>query len=771
MNNLLETDRSATERTLIEANEAYHNGTPIMSDAEYDILWRGHQSSRKENPNDPFWKGTILDKVGATPRPSSGFAKVVHAVKMESLDNAFAGEDGNIESLRQWFARLDLGSMADRCRIVAEPKIDGASLRLTYINNKLVRAVTRGNGEIGDDVTANVMAAELVPLTLGDVSEAEFMDPAELLINGEVFMTFAAFEELNRKQRAAGEEPYSNPRNAASGILQRKDPSKVRGQGLSFLAHGIAAGWIEQSYETEVARLHALGFRFPDYRLLLADGSIASWGQELNLAWLQEVATQAYPTDGVVLKVDRFVTRAALGSTSRAPRWAIAFKFAQEEVETTLKGITVQVGRSGILAPVAELEPVEVDGSVISRATLHNEDQINRLYLKVGDRVAIRKAAGVIPEIVRSIEGEKAIAETVATLRSVEGRGETMSDEEVRQALVETGRFFRLLDHIGGKCPSCGSTEIEKQEILPAGRAVGKSTSPPKLQVAWRCTNTAGCKAQLAGRIEHMASRDCLNLSQMGSELCAEIAFRAGLELDNFEHPFDLFDVPTSWFANLSWTTESGGKMTFGESRATTLKLAMEAAKTLPLRHWIAALGIHTIGKNTSKEITRLVASRGALLQSCTPEYGLFVRMLRTFRETPNAGEYAELKQQYAVSHHLGPVSLQHLVEFVNSSAGAYALSRIPDAARSDNHNPEPSGAPQGGPLAGKTFVVTGTLSESRNSIHAAIEAAGGIVASAISAKTNVLVAGDKAGSKMAKAAKLGVEVWNEERFRKDVAS
>ncbi len=769
MNNLLETNRSITERTLIEANEAYHNGTPIMSDAEYDILWRGHQASRKESPNDSFWKDTILDKVGASPRPASGFAKVVHAVKMESLDNAFAGPNGEVDSVTQWLARLDLGNMADQCRIVLEPKIDGASLRLTYINNKFVRAVTRGNGEIGDDVTANVLAAELVPLTLGDMNEAEFMDPAELLINGEVFMTYGSFAHLNVMQRKAGEEEYSNPRNAAAGILRRKNPAEVRDQGLSFLAHGIAAGQLGDSYSAEVLRLERLGFRFPESKVILADGQTPDG--RLGIAWLQALAHQYYPTDGVVLKVDQFKLRAALGSTSRAPKWAIAFKFAQEEVETTLRAITVQVGRSGILAPVAELEPVEVDGSVISRATLHNEDQINRLYLKVGDRVAIRKAAGVIPEIVRSIEGEKAIAETVATLRSVEGRGETMSDEEVRQALVETGRFFRLLDHIGGKCPSCGSTEIEKQEILPAGRAVGKSTSLPKLQVAWRCANTAGCKAQLAGRIEHMASRDCLNLSQMGSELCAEIAFRAGLELDNFEHPFDLFDVPTSWFANLSWTTESGGKMTFGESRATTLKLAMEAAKTLPLRHWIAALGIHTIGKNTSKEITRLVASRGALLQSCTPEYGLFVRMLRTFRETPNAGEYAELKQQYAVSHHLGPVSLQHLVEFVNSSAGAYALSRIPDAARSDNHNPEPSGAPQGGPLAGKTFVVTGTLSEPRNSIHAAIEAAGGIVASTISAKTNVLVAGDKAGSKMAKAAKLGVEVWNEERFRKEVAS
>jgi DNA ligase (NAD+) len=384
--------------------------------------------------------------------------------------------------------------------------------------------------------------------------------------------------------------------------------------------------------------------------------------------------------------------------------------------------------------------------------------------------VIIRKAGAIIPEIVSSVARRIREEELVA----FHGNEDVnipydVLEQIVAESLAQERPPFDLVAHIGGKCPSCGSADIEKQETLRTGRAIGKSTSnPAKLQVAYRCGNTAGCRAQLSGRIEHMASRDCLNLSQMGEALCDEIAFRTKLEIDNFDHPFDLFNVATSWFANLSWTTESGGQMTFGESRAMTLKLAMEAAKSLPLRHWIAALGIHTVGKNTSKEISRLCKNASELITACTDTDGLFRRMV-LLNAAGKQKEFDELKEQYAISHHLGPVSLMALVNF--ATAHADILARIPETAVSDNYAPEPSSAPagNGGPLSGRVFVVTGTLSEPRNNIHAAIEAAGGIVASSISAKTNVLVAGDKAGSKMAKAAKLGVEVWNEERLRREM--
>lgn len=736
MHNLIETARSVDERTLIESNEAYHNGTPLMSDAEYDVIWRRHQAARAENPGDPFWRDTILDKVGAVPRQASGFAKSVHAVKMESLDNAFAGPSGEVDSISQWLARLDLGNMASQCRIILEPKIDGASLRLTYINGKFVRAVTRGNGEIGDDVTANVMAAELAPLTLGETA------PSELLLNGEVFLTFDAFEALNKLQPE--DEKYANPRNAASGILRRKNPAEVRGQGLSFLVHGIAAGHIEDDYEREVARLQKLGFRFPDSRSMMADGGVPSWANTLNLAGLQDIAKQAYPTDGVVLKLSSFKLRAALGSTSRAPRWAIAFKFAQEEVETTLKGITVQVGRSGILTPVAELEPVEVDGSLISRASLHNEDQINRLGLAVGDRVIIRKAGAIIPEIVRS-----------ATFDQMQCLERDARDE------------FSLVGHIDGKCPSCGSTEIEKQETLRAGRSIGKSTSaPPKTQVAWRCTNTAGCKAQMAGRIEHMASRGCLNIMGLGAEACDAIAQRGDIE-----HPLDILDKDVEWFASLAWAPEAGKNMTFGTARAAKVVECCKVIGQQPLNRWIAALGLPTIGENTAKEISRLFSS-ARHLQALGKRFREDIAVDAICRIAAGEDKKSDRLLLTKCSNHLGPASCNALLSFVDSAEGWALLDRIHAyGVKSDNHNPIPmnESSETFGPLAGKSFCVTGTLSESRENIHELIRKNGGVVVSAVTKKTNVLVAGDKAGSKKQKAADLGVEVWSELQLREEI--
>jgi DNA ligase (NAD+) len=759
------------EQKLRVANEAYMNGNAIMRDSEYDALWREHQDARADDAHetdDPVWRDTILDKVGAAPHPQSGFAKVKHSCPMQSLDNVFAGDDGNIDELTKWLAKLNGDEACKGCALVAEPKIDGLSLRLTYArigqseHIHLTKAVTRGDGETGDDVTLNVMMAKLVPLELQ-------CEPVE--INGEVFMTFADFEALNERQKAAGEEVYSNPRNAAAGILRRKNPAEVAGQGLSFIAHGIASDTLSDCYGDDAEWLQSLGLKFAPAVYLLADGSHRATGEVISWLRLKEIADQPYPTDGVVLKVNDYKLREHLGSTSRAPRWAIAFKFKQDEVETTLKAITVQVGRSGVLTPVAELEPVEVDGSVVSRATLHNEDQVNRLGLAVGDRVIVRKAGAVIPEIVRVAASKN----TVDTARRMFGDDPTR--EQMRVARVanfaaayggdDLGRpQFNLPDHIGGKCPSCGSTSIEQAVVMRAAQSVGKSTA--KAASVWMCTNTAGCKAQMAARIEHMASRDCLNLSQMGTELCAEIAFRAPLEIDNFQHPFDLFKVPASWFANLSWTTESGGKMTFGESRAETLHKAMRAAEKLPLRNWIAALGIHTIGKNTSKEISRLCRDVLHLVEECTSSVGFFRRMVG-YPAVSSTPEFDIIKKQYEISHHLGPVSLMALVNFVNGTEGRRVLSLIPDTVKSDNYAPEPVKAePAAGDslFKGKTVVLTGTISVPRHVMEAELEKAGAKLSGSVSKKTDFLIAGEDCGSKLKKAQDAGVRILTEAEAR-----
>ena len=727
------------EQKLRAANEAYHNGTPIMSDAAYDALWREHQDARADDAHetdDPVWRDTILNKVGASPRPSSGFAKVKHSCKMESLDNVFAGDDGNIAELTKWLAKLNGEKASELCTLVAEPKVDGLSLRLTYGRSKLARnvallkAVTRGDGETGDDVTANVYKAEMVPLEL---------DCGPVEINGEVFMTFDGFRALNERQKAAGQELYSNPRNAAAGILRRKNPAEVVGQGLSFIAHGIASGALGASYGEDIDTLQELGIEFAldtGGAWIHADGSTGHPRHPVTLDDLKEIAKRDYPTDGVVIKVNNYDLRKHLGSTSRAPRWAIAFKFKQEEVETTLKAITVQVGRSGVLTPVAELEPVEVDGSVVSRATLHNEDQINRLGLAVGDRVIVRKAGAIIPEVVSSV---------------------TFDHMQINERAARP--TFRLVDHIGGKCPSCGGASFEKR----------KTEDEDKAASVWICANTAGCKAQMAGRIEHMASRDCLNLSQMGTELCAEIAFRAPLELDNFQHPFDLFKVPIAWFANLSWKTESGGTMTFGMSRANTLNEAMKTAlRELPLRNWIVALGIHTVGKNTSKEISRMCRDVLHLVEECTSTVGFFRRMVG-YPAVSSTKEFDIIKKQYGISHHLGPVSLMALVNFVNGVEGRRVLSLIPGTVKSDNYAPEPVKAePAAGAslFAGKTVVLTGTISVPRHVMEAELERAGAKLSGSVSKKTDFLIAGEDCGGKLDKAKKAGVRILTEAEAR-----
>jgi DNA ligase (NAD+) len=701
---------SYREKILREASAAYYNGQPTMSDADYDALWAQHKVARTENPADPTWNDTILDRVGAAPAAQSGFSKVTHSVPMMSLDNVFVGDDGSIDEAQAWVGKLPPGSL-----IIAEPKIDGLSLRLTYRDSKLVTAVTRGNGVVGDDVTANVRASELVPEKLYLPTDGA------LEINGEVFMSFGAFAELNRQQAEAGEELYANPRNAAAGMLRRKDPSKVH--GLSFFAHGVAVGAVGANYGEEQERLEGLGLRVPIYRGLRV-------GAAFDLAWLKDVVEDCnFPVDGVVLKITSFAEQERLGCTSRAPRWAVAVKFQQEEVETTLKAIMIQVGRSGVLTPVAELEPVLVDGTTVSRATLHNEDHVNRLGVRPGDRVVIRKAGAIVPEIVRSVEAD--FRETG-----------TMS--------LDTPPFD-IGEHVNGICPSCGEHSVYKDD-----GAIGATR--------WICINTSACPAQMAARIEHMASRDCLNLEGLGGEACAAIA-------DNWRlpHPFTMLFLSDleARLAGLTWETESGGRMTFGTSRAAKVVEAVNNACRLPLHRWIAALGIPSIGKNTSKEISRLCRNVYSVVNACAAPEGLFYQMLVSYEEDPKKTVYEELKSRYAVSSRLGPVSLGRLMDFVSSDAGMYALRLFPDGVKSDNFAPDPPkvDAAADGAIAGKTFVITGTLSLPRDHFQKLIETAGGKVSGGVSKNTDYLLAGEKAGSKVAKAKSLGVPVLTEEEF------
>ena len=789
------------EQLLRQASDAYYNDTPIISDVEFDEMWNNHNNDRILYPNDNLWNTTILDRIGSQPLKNSGFRKIKHLSKMMSLDNAFI-QDGDypLAEVHAWLVRLNLNKMTD---IIIEPKIDGLSASIIYEDGVLKRAVTRGDGKEGEDITENVIAADLVPQKIiddaqwgGAVTTADLRGIRE--IRGEIYMSFASFETLCSRARLVGEDLPANPRNAAAGIIRRKDSSSLQGCALKFMAHGVEHP-NSDSYYGEIKKLKTLGFKTAE-RIKLSSDKV------IDLTVLRKLLEQPYPTDGVVFKLDSYKLREAIGVTSRAPKWAIALKFEQKQVNTICSAISIQVGRSGILTPVAELVPASVNGSVVSRATLHNESQVNRLGLMVGDKVVLQKAGGVIPEIVRVIAPIK------------EGRGVGKCSEKPR---------FSLLKHISHKCPSCGSYDImvegdmedsklyaelklnKSSTIAPDGRlnlgecrrqtqAIADSLSTDTIirlrddngmshidvevfRARWlsdvivnitadglryRCGNTLNCKAQMAARVEHMVSRGCLNIVGLGTEACDAIAQRGDID-----HPFDILNKPVEWFAELSWMTASGKNMTFGKARATKVVDACKSIGKQPLNRWIASLGIHSIGENTSKEITRMFDS-ARHLQALKQRLRDDISIDAICRIAAGEDKKSDVLLLTKCSNHLGPVSCNALINFVDSAEGFRLLERIHAfGAKSDNHNPFPTKVKieTVGKLVGKSFCVTGTLSVARDEIHDLIIANGGNIVSSVTKNTNVLVAGDKAGSKMKKATDLGVEVWSEIKLRNEL--
>ncbi len=717
-----------------------------MSDEEFDALWREHAASREADPSAAVWGDTILDRVGASPVGN----RVRHTTPMLSLDNLFVGGDAGLQPMYDWLANVRSSEITPPgvC-VLAEPKIDGLSLRLVYRGGKLVSATTRGDGTFGEDVTANIVAAAAVPDTIA--IDADFVE-----LSGEVCLSFDAFARLNMHKQNAGEPVFANPRNAAAGILRRKNPADVKGSGLRFILHGIESGRIHPLYSMEQSRFGLQGFELPDTIKVELDGRVSGESQYTTPEEiLRYLMRQAYPTDGVVLKLNSYSGRAALGSTARAPRWAVALKFPQPEVVTKLKGITTQVGRTGVLTPVAELEPVLVDGTTVSRATLHNEAQINRLGLQVGDTVAIEKAGAIIPSILRSVTADEFVAS------SIDNSPRNWSGPAASITRLERPPF-RLLAHIGGKCPSCGSADIQKQQVDGTDGA------------AYICRNTA-CPAQFSARLQHFCSRKALDVPGIGPEAADAIVARWYSYAESTGRgPFDgstpervlidFLDADEGWLAAVSWITEAQGRMSFGRSRARKAKEAMQAAKRAPMHRWLFALGIPSVGENTSKEVSRLCEDINELRYACLPKSevknpngGLIHRIASG--EDKSAGEIAKFR----VSSHLGPVSSKALCDFFSGNDDV-VNALIAFGVRSDNYNPIPGDAT--GALAGKLVVITGTLSVSRDEMKALLESAGARVSGSVSKKTDLLVAGSDCGSKLTKAQELGARVVSEADIR-----
>lgn len=527
-------DLAALADEIAGHDRAYHQeDAPVVSDAEYDALRRRNEAIEARFP-DLVREDSPSTRVGAS--ASGGFAKVPHARPMLSLNNAFDSDD-----VREFGARIRrfLGLADDEIvAILAEPKIDGLSVSLRYENGAFVLGATRGDGAVGEDITANLRTIDEVPARL---SGNDVPDVVE--VRGEVYMTGDDFAALNVRQETAGEKVFANPRNAAAGSLRQLDPTITAARPLRLFAYawGKISGAPAETQEGFLARLSAWGFQVNPLVRLCADiDEVLALHKELE----DQRATLPYDIDGVVYKINRLDWQERLGFVSRAPRWAIAHKFAAEQAQTILEEITIQVGRTGTLTPVANLAPVTVGGVVVSRATLHNEDEIERKDVRVGDTVIIQRAGDVIPQVVSAVTDKR----------------------------PPDSRPFPFPDH----CPDCGSLAVREEG-----------------EVAKRCTGGLVCPAQAVERLKHFVSRNALDIEGLG-----------GKHIDNFwqdgliRTPADIFRLPDSVDA----IAEREG---WGRQSADNLGAAIAARATVPFDRFVFALGIRQVGQATARLLAK----------------------------------------------------------------------------------------------------------------------------------------------------------------------
>ena len=609
--------------------------------------------------------------------------------------------------------------------VISQPYVDGDVPTTNEIKNWFLNAGYQESGynrwkhttqqtEIADAHCGNLIKTkdgELVPIDLqvieiGDVS-IKIPIPTLLEVRGEIFMPNEAFAAMNAERDEAGLPTFANPRNATAGTLKQLDPKVVATRPLAFLAHGLGA-YDGPPLATE-SDFHALldALKIPRNQPLYHAHTL-----EETLAAVAKINhgrhDLAYATDGAVVKVLDRADRETLGFTSRAPRWAAAYKFLPEQKETRLLAITVQVGRTGVLTPVAELEPILISGSTVSRATLHNQEEISKKDIRLGSTVLIEKAGEIIPAVVKVI----------------------------RQ--TEHSVPFSLFDHVGGKCPSCQGP-ISQEEGF----------------VAWRCTNFQ-CPAQAVTRITHFASRKALDIPSLG-ESVAEALVRQDL----CRSPLDLFSLTLDQLGPLNLGTEEEPRR-FGEKNAQKIIDGLQSARRKPLHRWIYALGIRQIGESAAKELARLHRNFSELAHSS------ILLELRTDTR-PDAKKKNPILAPYAITGDVATVAAESIIDFFQSSAGEDLLEKLTTHGldpESDNYLPIPAEVDlTKKPFAGKTFVITGTLSAPRDQIKAQIEALGGKVSGSVSANTSYLLCGEAGGSKRDKALVLGVPIIDEKQF------
>jgi DNA ligase (NAD+) len=663
--------RAAELRALLNrhAHLYYVLDAPEIPDAEYDRLFQELQAIEAAHPA-LRTADSPTQRVGG--KVLAGFTPVRHAVPMLSIRTETDTEDSGAIAFDARVRReLGLGDADAPVEYAAELKFDGLAINLRYERGVLVQAATRGDGETGEDVTQNIRTIGQVPLRLSG------QDATVLEVRGEVYMRRDDFERLNEAQRAKGEKTYVNPRNTAAGAVRQLDPAVTASRPLSFFAYGLGdvQGWnVPPSHAALMDALEAMGLPVSAERAVVqgADGLVA-----FHRAVGAKRDALPFDIDGVVYKVNDRALQQRLGFVSREPRWAVAHKYPAQEQMTLLRGIEVQVGRTGKLTPVAKLEPVFVGGTTVSNATLHNEDETRRKDVRVGDTVIVRRAGDVIPEVVGVIP---------------------MLDRP-------RGEPFDLYRQLGGKCPICGSA-IAREEG----------------EVDWRCTGGLFCPAQRKQAILHFAQRRALDIEGLGDKLVDQLVDEGIVRT--------LPDLYRLGLANLVALER------MGEKSAANLLAGIEQSKATTLARFLYGLGIRQVGETTAKDLARhfgaldriVDASEAQLLE--VPDVGPVVaRSIRMFFDQPHNREV--IAQLRAAGVH-----------WPEGDASAAAAPK---------------------PLAGKTFVLTGTLPTlSRDEAKERIEAAGGKVAGSVSKKTHFVVAGAEAGSKLDRARELGVDVIDE---------
>ncbi len=691
----------------------YEEAAPVISDREYDRLYRKlvdleTQFPQLATPDSP------TQRVGG--KPLEAFAQIQHRLPMLSLDNTYSEEE-----VANFYRRITRLLPDEKIPVVIEPKVDGVAVSLLYENGKLQYAATRGDGVIGDEITQNIRTIESVPEQLRGAA------PKIFEARGEVYMDKRGFEKLNEERSAAGLPLFANPRNAAAGSLKHLDPKIVARRPLGIVFYGTGA--------TQGVNVDLHSKIFPFFKKLGLPTSERWWLADsveeiLNaIRELDKIRTDfAYQTDGAVVKVDEFEQRERLGFTAKSPRWAIAYKYAAERVETRLIDIIVQVGRTGILTPVAVLQPVLVSGSTVGRATLHNEDEIKRKDIRIGDTVVIEKAGEVIPAVV----------------------------EVVKSKRPHNAKPFDFFEHIHGKCPVCGDPVRRDPQF-----------------VAWRCENIQ-CPAQTTRRVEFFAARGALNIESIGGIVADKLVER-GL----VDEPLDLFDLKIEQLAKLNLGSEDAPRV-FGEKNATKAVHAIERAKTLPLSRWLFALAIPEVGKTTATQLARFHDSIEDVAQSRLLRDVLGYHVKREQKKetkeiadrlmTAGFAERSKSKngKDYGIVTEVGPVAAGSVLDFFESDAGKKILRRLKQLKINPKSEKRSAKKAARLPLSGKTFVLTGTLpSMTREEATAKIEALGGHVTSSVSKKTDYVLAGAEPGSKFEKAKQLGVRVIDEAEFRK----